>query len=154
MRDEQKTIAKPPQNLENTTALKEFCDSTSSEMTGSQGTKTQKMSLRASFSRKTYWSWITQKRAGKGQEEYDNFCSHMLKLNQVTQEETVPGVLTFSQKQVCIQKRVVQQLFCINVHDTKLLKSQDTVAANSLSCLFIIEETHSSKFCVGFTMTR
>lgn len=88
--DEQKNIT------ENTTALKEFCDSTSNEMTGSQGTKTQKMTPRASFSWETYWSWITQKRAGKGQEEYDNFCSHMLKLNQVTQEETVPGVLTFS----------------------------------------------------------
>ena len=34
-----KTQQKKPKDLENTTALKEFCDSTSNEMTGSQGMK-------------------------------------------------------------------------------------------------------------------
>lgn len=66
-------------------------------------------------------------------------CSHIL--------------LQLEQKQVPTQE-FIMHLLCINVHCRNSLKSQDAEAANSISCLFIIEETHSSKFCVGFSRTR
>lgn len=111
----------------------------------------RELALRASFSLENYWPWITQKRTGKGQEEYYKFCLH-----QVSQGETSPGVLTFSfwyrtglrTENGCSTAVLHEHI----MQDSP--KSQDTAAANSLTCLFIIEETHSSKFCVGFRVTR
>ena len=146
--------------LENTTDLKQFCDSTSNDTTGSKGTtiwpsdddSQSKFFLRnllvldnSEEGRKRTRGVLQllfthiKIKAGFSGRHYPR-CSHIL--------------LRLVQKQVCIQKRVVQQLFCSSIHCRKLLKSQDAVAANSLSCLFIVEETHSSKFCVGFSMTR
>lgn len=76
--------------------------------------------------------------------------------HQVSQGETSAGVLTFSfwyrtglrTENGCSTAVLHEHM----VQDSP--KSQDTAAANSLTCLFIIEETHSSKFCVGFSMTR
>lgn len=117
-----------------------------------QKSSPQKMALRTSFSQENYWPWITQKRAGKGQEEY-YFCSH----TRFLREKLSQGVLTFSFSWYRIGLRTEKGCSTAVLHEHVVqdsLKSQDTAAANSLSCLFIIEETHSSKFCVGFSVTR
>lgn len=51
-----------------------------------------KMALKAGFSQENYQPCITQKRAGKWQEEY----LQLLFTHQVSQGETSPGILTFS----------------------------------------------------------
>lgn len=81
----------------------------------------------------------------------------LLFTHQVSQGEAIPGALTFSFSWYRTGLRTEKGCSTAVLHEHTVqdsLKSQDTAAANSLSCLFIIEETHSSKFCVGFSVTR
>lgn len=141
--------------FENTTDLKESCDSISNEIKGSKDTKikpSEDGSENKFFPRKLL--------ALDNPEEGRKRTRRVLQLlftHQVSQGEAIPGVLTFSFSWYRTGLRTEKGCSTAVLHEHTVqdsLKSQDTAAANSLSCLFIIEETHSSKFCVGFSVTR
>lgn len=136
------------------TSLKESCDAISNDRSDpkTQKSSPEKMAESKFFPRKLL--------ALDNPEEGRKMTRGLLQLlftPQLSQGEIHPGVLTFSFS--CYKAGLRREKGCSTavlhkhmVQDS--LGSKDTAGDNSLSCLFIIEETHSSKFCVGFSVTR